>query len=133
MDPRNHHPSPRFALALLLLGALGCAGARTTVEALPGPGNEKRVAIEASSFAFAPDRILANRGDVLELQVQNRSGMAHNLTVKNPAGQVAAAVDLPGQGAATLRVALPEAGAYEFFCDKPLHPTLGMTGVIEAR
>lgn len=116
-----------LAAAVMLMG--GCAPPKAAVTA---PPERQVVSLKAESFDFTPQVIRAHPGEVI-LDVENVSGMAHNITVKDPAGKVLVSRDLPAKE--TVRVAVPLAGTgeYPFYCDKPMHPTLGMKGRIEVR
>jgi plastocyanin len=96
-----------------------------------GGAGDKAVMITASSFKFEPNVIQAQRGDVLALKIENVSDGAHNLTIKDPRGDIVKSVDLPARETVHLVVDFPEAGVYEIYCDKPFHDTMGMKGRIE--
>ena len=114
---------------LVILFALGCAAGRDkTVSVEPGATT---VQLKASNFIFEPNAVKAHQGDVLTIRVENISGTTHNLTVKNPQGNVLANVDIPPKGTATAKVTLTETGTYPFYCDKTMHFTMGMRGKIE--
>lgn len=115
-------------LALLLLAACGGPGRLLEV-----PSGQTTVRVTATSFSFEPNQIVTRAWAPLTLQVQNASGSAHNLTVTDPAGAVLTSVELPPGQLVTLEVPLAKPGVYPFYCDKTLHPTLGMKGRIEAR
>ncbi len=118
----------RFLVVLVFLFSVACAGRQAPVTVEPG---EKPVVLKASDFKFEPNDLKARKGEVLTLKVENASGMTHNLTVKSPEGKVLADVNIPPKGTATAKVKLAEAGTYPFYCDKPMHSTLGMKGKIE--
>lgn len=116
-----------LAAACLAALAAGCVPKKAAYLVPPG---ETGVAIEASSFEFKPNLIQAREGEALLLKVTNVAGMTHNLTILDPQGKSLANADLPtGQ---TTEISLPPltAGAYPFYCDKPLHPSFGMKGEI---
>ncbi len=117
---------------LAVLVSAGCAGVHEPVDVQAGTG-EQTVALKVSSFDFQPNHIVAKTGTTLALNVQSDSVMTHNLTIKAPDGAVLASVDIPSKGNVTVKVPLEKAGVYEFYCDKPMHTTLGMKGRIEAR
>jgi plastocyanin len=118
--------------AVLVAVLAGCAGSKVSVSVPPGTG-EKRIAVEASSFDFEPNEILARSGDRLLLEVENTSGMDHNLTVLDPGGEVLLSRHLPPGQKVPIELTLEQPGEYPFYCDKPLHPSLGMKGTIRAR
>ncbi len=115
---------------IVILAVTGCAGVQKKPVVL-GPG-EKTLVIKASSFKFEPNYIKASQGDTLTINVENTSSMEHNLTIKSPKGSTLANVNLPGNKTTSLKVSLAEPGTYRFYCDKPLHSSLGMKGEIEA-
>jgi plastocyanin len=121
-----------YAVALLLLLS-GCAGRKQAVNVTAPPGQKVSVEMKASNFAFDPAVITAQKGDILVLHVTNVSGEAHNLTVKDPSGNIMKSEDIPAHQTITMEIPLPTAGVYPFYCDKPLHATLGMKGRIEVK
>jgi uncharacterized cupredoxin-like copper-binding protein len=52
------------------------------------------------------------------------------ITVKDPQGQVIATVNLPAGETIFVEAEFKEPGTYKFYCNKPLHSTLGMNGKI---
>jgi plastocyanin len=119
-------------VAVLVAVLAGCAGPKVSVSAPAGTG-EKRIAMEASSFSFEPNEILAHSGDRLLLEVENTAGMDHNLTVLDPAGEVLLSRHLPAGQKVPIELNLEQPGDYPFYCDKPLHPSFGMKGTIRAQ
>lgn len=57
--------------------------------------------------------------------------MDHNFSIKDPRGVTMESVDVPGKKTIRVKISLLEPGTYEFFCDMPFHPTLGMRGHFE--
>ena len=94
------------------------------------PG-EKTLVMKVDSFKFEPNDIKARQGDVLTINVENAASMEHNLTIKTPKGDALVSVDIPAKSAVSIKVNLAETGTYHFYCDKPIHSTLGMKGEIE--
>jgi len=119
----------RFGILGMTLIAAGCAGSSVVLTVTPG---ESVVNIKASSFEFNPGIIMAQQGDRLTLAIENISGSEHNITVKDPAGQVLVTKDLPAHETIRIEVPLSQAGEYLFYCDKPFHPTFGMKGRLVA-
>lgn len=127
-----------FALSLTVIASfltiaflVGCAASRQTfrVESTtPGP---QIVMIEAGDFYFRPGVIQAKPGMVLMLQVTNTSGRRHNVSVKDPGGNVMVSRDMDAGQTVSFTVALEESGNYKIYCDEKFHPTLGMKGRIE--
>ncbi len=120
-----------FALlcAAAIFLAAACAARQPLVTV--GPGKGQAVAITASDFKFVPNNIKAYKGDVLLLKIENTSGTGHNFTIKDPGGNTLQSVPLPSKETVTVKVELADSGTYEFYCDKPLHSTLGMKGWIQ--
>ena len=118
-----------MAGAVLLALSAGCA-TKTTSFAVPGGPGEQVVAIEASSFAFSPNRITAPAGSQLLLTVTNRAGMDHNLTLVDAADNHLLDLDLPVGATVSANIRIEQQGEYRFYCNKPLHSTLGMKGVL---
>lgn len=112
------------------LAAAGCAGKGAPVKMTGGPG-KKTVAVQASSFSFEPSSFQALKGDTLVFKISNTASITHNFTIKDPKGRILKSVDLPANQTVSTEIAFPEPGTYEFFCDKPLHSTLGMKGSVE--
>jgi plastocyanin len=122
--------------AVVALGLLaGCASQQRTptLDVAAAPGQKVTVEIRASNFKFNPSVIIARRGDTLVLHIANASGERHNLTVKDPSGQILRSEDLLGHETATVEIPLNAAGIYPFYCDVDLHSRLGMKGRIEVK
>lgn len=115
--------------AALLALAAGCAATTTDYAVAVGPG-EQVVAIEASSFAFTPNRITAPAGSQLLLTVNNRAGMDHNLTIVDAADHHLLELDLPAGATVSASLRIEQKGEYRIYCSKPLHAAFGMKGVL---
>ena len=111
----------------MMLVVAACAGPQKMLSVPPGAG-EKVIEVKASSFRFDPNVIQAHQGDRLVLLIHNTAGIAHNFTLKDPAGKVLFSKDLPASETVRLEVSLSQAGDYPFYCDKPLHEAFGMKG-----
>jgi len=116
-------------LLACLIAFLGCAHQKTSYSA-PGGPQPQVVPMTASSFRFEPDEILAQTGARLLLKVTNSAGIDHNLTVEDPQGDVLLDLTLPAGRTSSAELRLSQPGVYRFYCDKPMHNTLGMTGRI---
>ncbi len=125
----------KYLLAVVAMGILfttaSCSHVQAPVKPTVAEGGKQVVGMQASSFSFDPNNIEAKQGDTLLIKIRNVSSIAHNLTIKDPKGQIIQTVDLPANETVTMVVGLFMAGTYEFYCDKPLHPTLGMKGEIQ--
>lgn len=111
----------------LTLAVAGCTGPPKAVTVSPG-GGEKVIQMKASSFDFDPSVIQAHRGDRLVLLIHNTAGIRHNITVKDPAGEILVSKDLPAKEVVRVKVPLTQAGEYSFYCDRLLHAAFGMKG-----
>lgn len=132
---------PVLCLLLLFSTGVGCGlfGSASTQEIedqppapVPAPASAEAVVLQADNFLFKPNLIRAPAGGTLSLAVTNVSDQLHDLTVKNPAGEVIIQVDLPPHVPVQVTVPLPVAGDYPFECSRPFHAKLGMTGRIVA-
>jgi plastocyanin len=120
----------RMGFLGLLLGMSvlwNCAGLQTPVQIGEG---KSPLLIKASDFKFEPNNISLSEPGPLALKVENVSGIAHNITIKNSEGQILTSAELPAKATVSLEVNLPGAGVYEMYCDKPFHPAMGMKGQI---
>jgi len=123
-----------LALATGLLVSLSsCSHLQAPMKPTASEGKTKVVEMAASSFGFDPNNIEASQGDLLVILVTNRSSISHNLTITDPQGRMIQSVELPGKQTARVELGLALAGTYDFYCDKPLHSTLGMKGQIQVR
>jgi plastocyanin len=126
------HSNPLdVGILLLILALSACAGKTTEVTVVPADG-KRVVVIRASSFSLTPTVIRAHNGDHLLLQVTNAAGTVHNLTIKKPGGEIVRSVDLGAGESVEVPLDLTESGTWKFYCNKPFHETLGMSGSIEA-
>ena len=116
---------------LIVMFAAGCAARGEPAKLTAAPG-KKTVLMTASNFKFDPSVIEALKGDTLVFEITNASSTVHNFTIKDPGGRIIRSVDLPGNEQVSVEIALDEEGAYEFYCDKPFHPAMGMKGHVKA-
>ena len=106
--------------------------------------------IEMTSFAFAPDVLEVNAGEVLEIAIQNVEPVLHDFTIDKIGADVHIsylggtgehaheeaqrdadvhfALTEPGSGVVHLRVFEP--GDYVFYCSVPGHQEAGMEGTL---
>ena len=106
--------------------------------------------IEMTSFAFAPDVLEVNAGEVLEIAIQNVEPVLHDFTIDKIGADVHIsylggtgehaheeaqrdadvhfALTEPGSGVVHLRVFEP--GEYVFYCSVPGHQEAGMEGTL---
>jgi len=116
-------------MGLFALGA--CAGMQEKPQVVSAKAGERKVAMTATSFNFEPSALRVQGTGPLVLEVKNVDGFGHNITVKNPEGKVLKSTDLPANSTTKVDLKLSEKGKHEFYCDKTMHTTMGMKGVIE--
>ncbi|MEO5918773.1 MAG: cupredoxin domain-containing protein [Candidatus Limnocylindrales bacterium] len=140
-----HRPSgPRaaaVALVLLLPSLAGCAGGpmgpmgpgmpmfgdRPAVDGAPSPkADATEYVIVASEFAFAPNEIQIRPGQTVNIVLDNRGALYHDLTISDL--DFALAADPAERRAGALTVL--ESGRYRFICSVPGHEAAGMSGTL---
>ena len=109
--------------------------------------------VEMTSFAFTPNVLEVNAGDVIELAVQNVEPLLHDFTIDEVAADVHisylggtgehAHVDpdreadihfaLSEEGTGVVHVKVSEPGEYVFYCSVPGHREGGMEGTLIVR
>lgn len=121
-----------FSLVKLLWVVLvlmaGCSAPKVSY-LVPETTERQIVAVEASNFRFQPNEIVAHPG-VLVLEVRNIASVDHNLTVEDQSGRRLIEQELTSGHTVSVALNLSEPGEYGFYCDKPLHATFGMKGII---
>ncbi len=127
---RKNARKTTIVFATMLLFIMGCAVRQPQIEAVAVQG-EKTIDMKVSSYKFEPNNIKANEGDTIVLNITNISGTQHNFTIKDPGGKIIHNVELLPNKTERVRIAFPEKGTYDFYCNKPFHSTLGMKGRIE--
>jgi plastocyanin len=124
----------RIVLILLTVSVfllfLSCAGLQTQVKLDEGK-KENTVDIRASNFKFEPNNLLTYEGNTILFRIENVTISEHNFTLTDPEGAVIESVDIPRNKTAEINVTFSRPGMYNFYCDKPLHSTLGMKGQVE--
>ena len=116
----------------VILAVTACAGSQQPQVTLGQAKGEVTLEMKASDFKFEPNNIKAYKGDSIVFRIENISGSGHNFTITDPKGNTLQSVSLPSKETTTVKVPLPEAGTYGFYCDKPMHSGFGMKGSIEA-
>ena len=128
----------RRLVSLALLSAVtvpGCGGddeepARRAVTV--AAGQELRVAADEYSFDPARVTVAAGPPGALEIVLDNRGSLAHNLKVFRGDRELGGTPTFPGGEARPGRVRLA-AGRYRMVCTVGNHEELGMTGQLELR
>jgi plastocyanin len=122
-----------LGLLVLVLFAAACAATVTGQAAPPAaPGKAQQVTLDATSYAFRPNKIAIKAGQPVDLMVNNLSGTTHNLTVLNTKGFKVVDVDIPPHTTRKASFIPIEPGKYKFYCDTFFHDTLGMSGEFNA-
>ena len=123
---------PSLFLPILLLLAPGCSGSPEVPRETSFPPEGSMVVLKAKNYSFTPVFLHARAGEDLLLEVENLSRSDHNLTVEGPEGRTIRSVDLPAREKIVVKIRLKRRGKYPFYCDQPLHATMGMKGAIAA-
>jgi plastocyanin len=119
------------ALIAILFILAACASNQTIGKVATTGDGKMMLTMTADNFKFEPAVVKMSPGDILVLTITNISSIDHNFSIKDPNDEIMKNVDLPTKKTVTFEIHLAEAGTYEFFCDIPFHPTLGMKGRIE--
>ncbi|MEO8208445.1 MAG: cupredoxin domain-containing protein [Chloroflexota bacterium] len=100
---------------------------RDAVDGAPSPkADATEYVIVASEFAFAPNEIQIRAGETVNIVLDNRGAVYHDLTISDPSFVLTA--DPAGRSAGALTVAEP--GRYRFICSVPGHEGAGMSGTL---
>lgn len=121
------HRSPRLialvTTALVAAFLAACGGGATPTPEPPS------VSIEASEFAFKPDRISGTAGQTLTIELVNKGTIEHDFTIDTLNVKLLVGVGKTGQ---TTTPSLT-AGTYDFYCAIPGHKEAGMVGTLEVK
>jgi len=124
---------PRFlplTALIALLVASGCgddedgSGRTATVE------SGKPITVIADEYSFDPETIILTGGGELEVELDNRGTLAHNLRVFDGATDVGGTPTFVGGEPRAGKVRL-DPGTYELVCTVGDHADLGMTGKLQ--
>jgi plastocyanin len=116
---------------LLLFSMLSACAGRQPVITIDRVDDQLTLVMKAGNFEFVPAHVRVPRGTEILLRVENTTGNRHNFTIKDPGGRIIQSLPLPPNGTMAVKLTLGEPGKYHFYCDKPFHSTLGMSGTIE--
>jgi|GEM_PF-6745278 plastocyanin len=108
--------------------SVGCAGTQDTHKVMSVGTEEEKLVITATNYDFDPAQIEVHGLRSVLIELENPTDTEHNWTIKDPEGRVLTSVDMPPRQTQRVRVDFSRAGEHPFHCDKPFHPTLGMTG-----
>jgi uncharacterized cupredoxin-like copper-binding protein len=120
---------PVTAAALML--ASGCGGddnKTASAETATSAGGQT-VNVSETDYKLDPSDPTVQSGTV-SFEVTNDGGVAHNLEVEGPKGEVELEQDIGPGESDTLTVDLSTPGRYEFYCPVDGHRDLGMEGEI---
>jgi plastocyanin len=119
------------ALALVLVSSPASAQGQGPA-ALNAPPT--KVDITAKDFSFDPDRIVASRGQNIDLTLKNEGAARHSVVLKLPGAEVSFADPVEPTGRRTLSFRAPEEpGEYEIYCPMGNHGERGMTATLVVR
>ena len=120
-----------FVITTICLFSLLAACSSLQTPVITDQSKQKQtVRIQADSFKFAPNNLVTYQGDVIVFSIESISDSTHNFSLEDPGGKVLQNVNLPARKTVEVEVTFSELGTYKFYCDKPLHSTLGMNGQI---
>jgi plastocyanin len=118
--------------ALLLLVAGGCGSDDSKPGRSVTAKSGTTLAVAADEYSFDPETIEVTGGGRLEVSLENRGALAHNLRVVDDGSEVGGTDTLtPGKTDTTMLDLDP--GEYEFECTVGDHADLGMRGKISVR
>lgn len=100
--------------------------AQTSTEQAPPVAGAPTIEVEATEFAFQPDRLVIDAGETVNLTLVNRGGLVHDLSIPELDVHLVAT---PGE-TTTTGLEVSEAGEYRMVCTVPGHAEAGMIGLI---
>ena len=102
-------------------------GDRPAVDSAPSPQpNAAEYVVVAGEFVFTPDEIEIRSGETVNVVLNNRGALFHDLTVPDLGFVLAADPGERSAGAITVQ----EPGRYPFICAVPGHADAGMNGTL---
>jgi uncharacterized cupredoxin-like copper-binding protein len=120
---------PVTAAALMLASGCGGDDNETTSAGSAASAGGQTVNVSETDYELDPSDPTVEPGTV-SFEVTNDGGVAHNLEVEGPKGEVELEQDLGPGESDTLTVDLSKPGTYEFYCPVDGHRDLGMEGEI---
>ena len=90
------------------------------------------VSVVATEYAFDPATVVLEQSSELELELDNRGSLAHNLRVQEGEQDIGGTETFQGGESRTATVEL-EPGSYRMICSVGNHEELGMSGDLEVR
>jgi plastocyanin len=124
---------PAVALVVCVLLAGGCSddgeGGSGRTETFPA--EEGRIRVVAHEYRFDPAHVVLAGGPAqVNVALDNRGKLAHNLKLFKGGREVAGTPTIPGGGTRAAWVKL-ELGTYRMVCTVGDHEELGMVGTLE--
>ena len=121
-----------LALAAGVSLAAGCGGE----DAPPGPtattAPGEPITVVATEYAFDPATLVLAGAGELEVELENRGSLAHNLWVIQGADEVGGTPTFQGGESRSATVEV-EPGTYRLICTVGNHEELGMVGELQVR
>ena len=117
-----------LAASLALAGCGGADDGKSRSVTVP-PGRALRVT--ADEYSFDPNAITVDRAGTLEVTLENRGSLAHDLRVRRGGHEIGGTPAFQG-GQRRVRLHLTR-GRYSFLCTVGDHAKLGMTGTLRVR
>ncbi len=102
----------------------------------PGPvylayPENRPIEIELRNFSFNPNHIAAFQNDSpLTFRLTNTADIPHNFTLENNPQNILLSIDLGPREFHTVNVKSLDPGNYTFYCNKFLHRSGGMEGML---
>jgi plastocyanin len=132
VGPFDRLPTLALALAATVASIGGCGdddapSGRTATAAVGEP-----VAVVATEYAFDPATLVLEGGGELEVELENRGSLAHNLRVLQGAEELGGTATFPGGESRSATVEV-EPGTYRLVCTVGNHEELGMVGELQVR
>jgi plastocyanin len=118
--------------ALLLLVAGGCGGDDSKPGRSVTAKGGSTLAVVADEYSFDPQTITVTGGGRLEVSLENRGALAHNLRVIDNGSELDGTDTITADKTSAAALDL-DPGEYEFECTVGDHAELGMRGKISVR
>jgi plastocyanin len=108
-------------------GMMGMMRGESGRSGSPEAKGAREIRVRASESLFSPSRIEVNKGEKVNVVLDNRGGMFHTLTVSELGFDLRANAGEEIGGSLTVE----EEGTYQIVCTVPGHADAGMRGTIE--
>lgn len=122
-----------FAMMVLMILTASMILAACGGSSAPVAGGGKAISVEASEFAFAPNKFDAKVGEKLTFKITNKGALDHSFAITDAAGTVLGRIDVKLGGSASFDFTPSKAGIYQLYCDVPGHKESGMVGTLNAQ